>query len=148
MTKLDMPPAWLVLFLAATWGLARLVPALTYEFAWQGTAALIFFLAALLMMALGIVELRSAKTPIQPGAEPTALVTSGIFRRSRNPMYLGVLLVLAAWIIWVGTILAVPLLWLLYSLISRRFIAGEEIKLREAFGQEFDDWADQTGRWL
>ncbi len=87
MAKLDIPPAWLVLFLAATWGLARLVPALTYEFAWQGTAALIFFLAALLMMALGIVELKSAKTPIQPGAEPTALVTSGIFRRSRNPMY-------------------------------------------------------------
>ncbi|MGR3342884.1 MAG: methyltransferase family protein [Paracoccaceae bacterium] len=148
MNKLDIPPAWLVLCLAATWGLARLVPALTIEFAGQGTVALIFLLAGLALAVLAAREMRQASTPIQPRTEPTALVTSGIFRRSRNPMYLSLLLFLAAAIIWIGSVLALPLLWLLFRVFSQRFIAQEEAKLREAFGQDFDDWANQTGRWI
>jgi len=148
MNKLDVPPAWLVLFLAATWGLARLVPALTIEFTRQGTVALIILLAGFALAALAVKEMRGASTPIQPRTDPTALVTSGIFRRTRNPMYLSLLLFLAAAIIWAGSILALPLLWLFLRVISQRFIVDEEAKLREEFGQDFDDWAGQTGRWI
>jgi protein-S-isoprenylcysteine O-methyltransferase Ste14 len=148
MKILDVPPAWFILCLAATWGLARLVPALTIEFARQGTVALIFLAAGLALALLAAKEMRQANTPIQPRTEPTALVTSGIFRRTRNPMYLSLLLFLAAAIMWVGSVLALLLLWVLFRLISQRFIVDEEAKLREAFGQDFDDWADQTGRWI
>ena len=77
-----------------------------------------------------------------------ALITTGIFRLSRNPIYLADLLILTGvsliWGKFIGLIL-VPLLgWVLF----RRFISGEEARLREIFGEEYTAYTARTRRWI
>ncbi len=147
MKVLDYPPIWLAGFLAIAWGLARFFPHTVYLLPLRGWIALILLLAGLVLMALAVWEMTRAKTTIIPRHDPNALVTSGIFRRTRNPIYLGDLLVLAAGIIWWGSISSILLLWIFPMVINRRFIDGEEAKMQEFFGQSFVDWSDKTKRW-
>ncbi len=147
MKNLDYPPVWLALFLFIAWVMARFFTQTVFLLPLRGWIALVFLLAGLILMALAVFEMMRAKTTIIPRHDPNALVTSGIFKRTRNPIYLGDLLVLAAGIIWWGSISSILLLWIFPMLINRRFIDGEEAKMREYFGKSFDDWADKTKRW-
>ena len=102
----------------------------------------------LLLMALALWELRRHRTTVIPHMEPDALVTSGIFARSRNPIYLGDALVLTglilAWGGWPGLVLVPLFVWV----ITDRFIEPEEARLAARFGAGFDAWAARTRRWL
>lgn len=79
---------------------------------------------------------------------PRSLVTDGPFRFSRNPMYLGLLLILLAGAFFVNTwcALLAPLAFLIASLFW--YIPREERALRTAFGQDYDDYAWRTRRWI
>ncbi len=148
MKWMDMPPVWLALFLAVTWVLAQILPGLTVSFAWQGPVAVVLFIVGVLLMGLAVWEMTRARTTFIPHRNPDALVRSGIFRLSRNPIYLGDALVLTAFVIWFGVVLAIPGIWLFKRLIETRFIEGEEMRLRSAFGEGFEDWARVTRRWM
>ncbi|MFV0474653.1 MAG: methyltransferase family protein [Pikeienuella sp.] len=80
--------------------------------------------------------------------EPRALVTDGPFRFSRNPMYLGFLLVLtgAAFFVNLWCALLAPLVFLLAS--AFWYIPFEERALRGRFGRSYDDYARRTRRWI
>ncbi len=147
MKSLDYPPVWLVGFLAIAWGLARFFPQTVVTLPYMGSLALVLLLAGLVLIALAVFEMLRAKTTIIPRQDPNALVTSGVFRRSRNPIYLGDLLVLAAGVIWWGSLSSILLLWIFPLVINARFIEGEEAKLRAHFGKAFDDWSEKTKRW-
>ena len=147
MKYLDYPPVWLAGSLAVAWGLARFFPQTVYELPFKWLVALVLLLAGVVLMALAIKEMRRTKTTIVPREDPNALVTSGIFKRTRNPIYLGDLLILAAGIVWWGSVSAILLLWLFPFVINRRFIEGEEDKMREFFGAAFDVWSAKTKRW-
>jgi len=81
-------------------------------------------------------------------ATPRNLVTTGLFRLSRNPMYLGFVLVLlgAALAANVWAALLAPLVFLLTAQLW--YILAEEIAAREAFGADYDAYAERTRRWL
>jgi protein-S-isoprenylcysteine O-methyltransferase Ste14 len=84
----------------------------------------------------------------RPNGPATALVTGGIFRRSRNPFYLGILLVVAGVMLAFSLdwgLLCVPLLWLA---LDRLVIPVEERRLERAFGQDYLTYAASTRRWL
>ncbi len=148
MKWLDLPPFWLIFCLFVAWALARMLPGYTVDYAWMATGAAILLVVGIVLMGLAVFEMTRAKTTIIPRHEPNALVTSGIFRLTRNPIYLGDLLVLGAGILWWGPVLALPLLWLFPKIIVSRFITGEEGKMREYFGESFDKWAEVTRRWI
>lgn len=82
-----------------------------------------------------------------PRETPAALIRRGVYRVSRNPIYLADALFLAAAALWwdAASLLLVPLF---IGVITRRFIRGEEAALRAAFGPAFDAYAAQTRRWL
>ncbi len=144
----DWPPVWLLISMFVAWGIARYVPALVFEFPgqeWIGGALIALGVA---LMVLAAWEMRRARTTIVPRRDPSALVTSGIYRFSRNPIYLGDELVLTGWIVLLGAPLALPLLWVFPQIIVKRFIRGEEEKMRAHFGAEFDRWAARTRRWI
>ena len=147
MKALDYPPIWLAGFLAIAWGLARYFPQTVFDVPFKGFIAGVLVLAGLVLMALAVYEMSRAKTTIVPRKDPNALVTSGIFKRTRNPIYLGDLLFLAAGVIWWGSVSAILLLWIFPYVINRRFIYGEEAKMREFFGKTFDDWSEKTKCW-
>ncbi|MBL9061565.1 MAG: isoprenylcysteine carboxylmethyltransferase family protein [Tabrizicola sp.] len=99
-------------------------------------------------MGAAVVQMSLARTTVIPRRSPSALVTSGLFSLSRNPIYLGDGLILTGAILWLDAVLALPLLFSFVWLIQTRFIRDEETRLTEAFGPEFDLWAAHTRRWV
>lgn len=140
---IDIPPVWLFAALVIAWlqgqgastGLLRLI----------GSGLLLLGLA---LMAAAIVQMVIARTTPVPHMQPNNLVSSGIFGLSRNPIYLGDLLVLAGcclrWDAWLSLIFVPVLGWVL----TRRFILPEEARLKQAFGTAFDAYAAKTRRWI
>jgi protein-S-isoprenylcysteine O-methyltransferase Ste14 len=145
---LDMPPVWLALFV----GLARLQavrwPVGSVELPLVDLVAGVLVGGGLLLMGLALAEMRRARTTIVPHLAPEALVTTGVFARSRNPVYLGDACVLAGlvlfWKAWPSLLLVALFMWL----IADRFIAPEEARLHDRFGVRFEHWAQRTPRWL
>jgi protein-S-isoprenylcysteine O-methyltransferase Ste14 len=111
--------------------------------------------AGVLLIAVGLglgfaalTRFRRAGTGIVPGSESTALVRSGPFRFTRNPMYLGMTLILAGLAIVLGSLspLFIPFLFLV--LMDRLFVQKEERWMEEAFGEEYVAYTRRTRRWL
>ncbi len=145
---LDIPPSWLAVAAGLAWGLNWLVPELGFGWAWSqvvGTGLVALGLGA---MGLALWEMLRARTTFIPRQKPTALVNSGIFRLSRNPIYLGDTLVLAGLILRWDALVALPIVPLFGAWITRRFILGEEAGLLSAFGGDFEEWRSQVRRWI
>ena len=149
MKELDIPPIWLALAVFLAWLQSSYWPVL----AWAGGGPLEFLgnfmvAAGLFLMALALWEFRKARTTPIPRRDPNAMIESGVFGYTRNPIYLGDALVLAGLILrWEAgpSLILVPLF---VMLIDRRFILDEEARLREAFGDAFDSYASKVRRWL
>lgn len=144
--QIDLPPVWLAAHVAAAWVLSLISPALFGSFGhWAGK---ILLLIGVLLMAAAIVTMTRARTTVIPRRDPSALVTTGVFAWSRNPIYLADALILAAAILLLDAALALPLIVSFVWLIQTRFIRDEEARLTIAFGPEFDLWAARTRRWI
>ena len=102
------------------------------------------------VMAGGLVAFRQARTTVNPLApdKATTLVITGIYRYTRNPMYLGMALVLGGIAIYLAELTAFLMLALFVRFISRYQIQPEERILAEKFGTAYQDYTDRVGRWL
>lgn len=147
MKWLDLPPLWLGLFLGAVWLLGRLVPFHPFGAAGDVLAAGLAVIG-LGLMALAVAEMARAKTTVLPHREAARLVTTGVFRLTRNPIYLGDAALLCAAILWWDVPVALPLVPLFLTVIRERFIRDEEARLRSGFGPDFDIWSLRVRRWL
>ncbi|MFG6447937.1 methyltransferase family protein [Roseateles sp. BYS180W] len=85
--------------------------------------------------------------PLRPDQSST-LVASGVYRLSRNPMYLGFLLVLAGWAVYLASVAAALMLPAFVIYMNRFQIAPEERALATLFGPEFETYKATTRRWL
>ncbi|MCK9591702.1 MAG: isoprenylcysteine carboxylmethyltransferase family protein [Methanoregula sp.] len=87
-------------------------------------------------------------TTLQPSEEPTSLVTSGPFRISRNPIYLGMASILLGVAVLFGTLvtLAFPIIFVM--LIEFFIIPGEERKLEKIFGEPYREYKKSVRRWI
>ena len=146
-----IPPPLVALFLAI---LMWLTPALAGSFGisqeLRRGVALALFCLGLSIAASGIVAFRRARTTVNPikVSSASALVSGGIYRFTRNPMYLGLLLQLLAWAIFLSNPLA--LLWLpvFVSYITLFQIMPEERALTSLFGSEYSAYKQSVRRWL
>jgi protein-S-isoprenylcysteine O-methyltransferase Ste14 len=143
---IDLPPVWLVAHIAAAWALSLISPPVFGEFG--DLAGLWLVGLGVLVTLLAAAQMALAQTTIIPRRDPSALVTSGLFAWSRNPIYLSDLIILLGAILWLDAVLALPLLAGFVWLIQTRFIRDEEARLTAAFGPEFDLWAARTRRWF
>ncbi|MES9926257.1 MAG: isoprenylcysteine carboxylmethyltransferase family protein [Candidatus Thiodiazotropha endolucinida] len=99
---------------------------------------------------LGVLEFRKAKTTSDPRVpqQTTSFVKSGIYRLSRNPMYLGFLLILFGWAVYLSQVLSL-LLVIAFVLYMNRFqIALEERFMLEKFGDEYVSYKSKVRRWI
>lgn len=108
------------------------------------------FVLGLSIAIAGVISFRAAATTVNPLKPESAssLVTSGVFRYSRNPMYVGLTMLLLAWIFYLAVAwgLLVLILFMLY--IHRYQIVPEERAMYALFGDEFTDYASRVRRWL
>lgn len=136
------------------WWLAQLLPALQLwpRGAWPFGlgAALGLALAGGAIALAGLVEFRRARTTFNPLApeRASALVTTGVYRITRNPMYLGMLLVLLGWAVWLGNAAPFGVLPLSVLLLNQLQIKPEERILRERFGEHYARYAGRVNRWV
>lgn len=112
---------------------------------WMGLSVALIGLAITLAAAA---QFRQRRTNIHTFGEPTRLVTQGLFRLSRNPMYLGftLLLVGVAAALGGGWPSAVPIVFVL--VVSGWYIPFEERAMRHAFGEAYEQYRRRVRRWL
>lgn len=142
---LDLPPLWLVLFAALGWGLGRAAPLavpLGHEIGWM--------LAGLgvALMGTAAAQMVLRRTTFIPRRDPDALVTSGVFALSRNPIYLGDALLLTGLMLLWDAPLGLPLVPAFMAFITRRYILAEEARIAARFGPAYAAYCARTRRWL
>ena len=101
---------------------------------------------AIAMVAVG--RFKRAQTGIVPFDEATTLVTKGLYQYTRNPMYLGMFMILSGLAFMLGSISPLLPLGLFMLVIRYNFVAGEERFLEDAFGQDYLDFKTKVRRWL
>lgn len=143
----DLPPVWLMAFVGGVWLLGRVVPLPVFGVLGDWVAVGFATVGAALFGA-AVWEMGRARTTVIPHRAASALVTSGIFRLTRNPIYLGDVAFLLAAILWLDVPLGLPLVAVFVWVIRVRFIDGEEARLRAGFGAAFDEWSARVRRWL
>ncbi len=143
------PPVVGLLVASAMWGIARTFPALL-AVQDPGFAAVVVALIGVSFDIAGIVSFHLAKTTINPlrPHKATSLVSSGVYRVTRNPMYVGLLFLLIAWALYLSSAWALlgPLAFVLYM--NRFQIGPEERVLGVLFGDEFAEYKKKVRRWL
>jgi protein-S-isoprenylcysteine O-methyltransferase Ste14 len=146
---IDLPPVWLLGALVLAWSQATYAPMdLDFGGAWADFVGGVLVGGGLLLMLLAVYEMRRQRTTVIPHREADRLVTSGIFSRSRNPIYLGDALILAGLILRWDAVLSLPLIPIFVWIIERRFIIPEENRLRRKFRADFARYTQKTRRWV
>jgi len=142
------PPVWLLLGLIAIFMLDEYYPIAHFTSLAAQVAGGVIIVVGLLLLVLANGLFLRAGTDVIPFRNVTRLVTSGVYRYTRNPMYLGLLLLITAWVVWLGqpvALLALPA-WLAW--ITRFQIQPEEAALRRLFGASYAAYCLKVRRWI
>lgn len=149
--ELKIPPAVLVAFTGALmWLASTATPAAALVIPGRSLSAALLILTGVIVAGLGVASFRRAKTtvnPVKPGSA-SVLVAGGIYRLTRNPMYLGFFVVLLGWAIFLANIFAFLLLPAFVFYMNRFQIEPEEKALVALFGQTFVAYKTRVRRWL
>jgi protein-S-isoprenylcysteine O-methyltransferase Ste14 len=143
-----LPPFWMVLCLALAWLLDRYVPLWTLDSPLPGLVGRGIGLLGLMVILWPVVQFLLARTGLVPFSKATTLVTTGLYRVTRNPMYLGMVLLLVGGALVFGSLGAFLPIPLFVAIIQHRFILGEEAFLESAFGDEYRSYRERVRRWI
>lgn len=149
--ELKIPPP-LVLFVCGLlmWLLAYLLPSLGFDLPGQLALAALLIGAGLGVAIAGVLAFRQASTTINP-TRPSAtssIVSTGVYGFTRNPMYLGMLLCLGGWALFLGNLLSLLGLPLFVAYLNRMQIGPEERALGAKFGEPYAQYCSRVRRWL
>ena len=151
MMKLKIPPPVQGLITAALiWLLHHVWPAPAIAFAAQNSLALLLFIVGLGIDLVSVFTFFKARTTVNPLSpqKTSSLVVSGMFSFSRNPMYLGMLLMLSAGALWLGSLAGVVPLFLFVFSINELQIKPEEVVLQKKFGSDYERYMKTVRRWV
>lgn len=143
-----MPPVYFFAAILTMVALHYLIPAGRFL---SGSLRLVGVPVILLGLGIGLAgdrQFKRARTTIKPFEESSALVTSGVFRICRNPIYLGMALVLVGEGIALGSVAPFVVVPVFVGWITSRFIVVEERMLAARFPQEYEAYRARVRRWL
>lgn len=143
------PPALALLLAALMWSLAQAGFA-AFDFPGRNGLAAGVAATGLFIDLVSVAAFIRARTTVNPLApdKANALVMSGLYRISRNPMYLGMLMILLGWAIHLGDALAFLPAGLFIVLIEVLQIRPEERALEEKFGDDYRAYKKRVRRWI
>jgi protein-S-isoprenylcysteine O-methyltransferase Ste14 len=132
------------------WLAAWLLPSLGWPFPGHQVLAVAAVIAGAVTSAAGVVQFRRARTTVNPMTPDAAssLVVAGIYRWTRNPMYVGFLLALLGWALWLANPASTLVLPLFVLYMNRFQIVPEERALAARFGASFEQYRRSVRRWL
>ncbi len=148
---LKVPPVIVLMtFGLFAWLGTRTLPLWSIDFPSRAWAAGITALAGAAIIMAGVVAFRRSRTTVNPRRpqDASALVTDGVYRFTRNPMYLGMLLLLGAWSAWLSNAATIPWIVLFVAYMNRFQIKPEEVILDRLYGKDFNDYKSRVRRWI
>lgn len=149
--ELKVPPvAVVILFAMLMAGGAKLLPGLSFGFPARLGIAIALTLVGIAISLAGILAFRQHQTtvnPLNPKAA-TTIVTTGIYRCTRNPMYVGFVLILAGWAAFLANLGAVLVVPVCVVYLTQFQIKPEERTLLEKFGEPFNRYMAKVRRWV
>lgn len=146
--RIIYPPMWLVFGVMGIFALNEFAPGLRYTGPVSQLAGGIIMLAGLALLVVSGGLFSRAGTGMVPFRDVKVLVTHGVYARTRNPMYLAMVLVLAGVAITVGALSALTVPPLFMLIVYWRYVRPEEVMLRELFGDDYTAYCARVRRWL
>jgi protein-S-isoprenylcysteine O-methyltransferase Ste14 len=149
--KLKIPPALQVaIFAFLIWLISKLTAVKHLDFEYQKEFSWFIFAFGVFIGIIAVYAFRKAQTTVDPRNPDKAskLVIVGIYKVSRNPMYLGLFFILLAFIIKLGNLYAVPVLFVYVWYITTFQIKPEEIALKDLFGEDYSHYLKNVRRWI
>ncbi|MFN4262149.1 MAG: methyltransferase family protein [Thioalkalivibrionaceae bacterium] len=149
------PPVAFLMGIMMLWLVVRLPPelsfwALEFDFPGRRAVGIAFFSVGLGLMLFAVREMQRVRTTVNPLTPErcAVLVTSGVFRLTRNPIYLGDALVLIGAMFWFGSMWGLVVTGAFVAYVNFVQIRVEEKALRHLFGDDFDEFCARTPRWF
>jgi protein-S-isoprenylcysteine O-methyltransferase Ste14 len=142
-----LPPVHLLLSLLLMGVLDYYLPLLTLlpPYNYAGIAILLSGLGLIILCA---VMFKHADTPIIPFEPSTVLLTHGVYRYTRNPIYLGMLIILLGAAVTLGSLSPFLVLPVFFYIIQEGYIRYEETFLEDIFGDRYRLYKSRVRRWL
>lgn len=144
------PPVVMGIIAVGMWLTAAVLPGAGRGFPGRGALAACLALVGVATAAAGVrafVRHGTTPNPMAP-EEASALVRDGVYRFTRNPMYLGLAIILIGWGIWLGSWWAVVLIPVYVGWVTRFQVIPEERVLRARFGGDYEEYTAKVRRWI
>ena len=142
------PPRISMLLLVLAFTVHWLLPVAKMEFLTSPVLAVFVAITGFGVMIWAWWQFQQVDTAICPTSESTSLVISGVYRLTRNPMYLGMLLMMAGVALWLGTLPFYFVTGVYFLIIDQVFCPFEEERLEGTFGGEYLLYQKNVRRWL
>ena len=143
-----LPLPWLLIFLLLQAGANYYLPLLKLFENPVTLVAVLPLLLGLFVMVSGARAFNRAETPLLPFETSTTLVVAGPFRFTRNPMYLGMTLILAGTAVFFGSLAPLLSVPVFFFLIRHQYVIPEENMMKELFGEEYLLYCRRVRRWI
>lgn len=146
-----LPPVlWVAIFLGMMWGAMRLFPETRFDFPGRTVVPFVFYAIGIGFGVAGIAGFAKHKTTVNPHdlGKSSRLVTTGVYGITRNPMYVGMALIVLGFGIGTGSLIALSLAPVFVIAMTKFQIRPEEAAMRRLFGENFDTYAARVPRWL
>ena len=153
MPRKIIPPAYLLTSLLLMFVLDSYLPVQNITMSAINYSGLIYIgilvgLCGFALTVSGTLYFKKSGTAIRPFETSTALVTDGPYRFTRNPMYLGLVLILIGTAIYLGSLSPIFVIPVFFLIIQEWFIKHEEPFLENIFGKEYQDYKVKVRRWI
>lgn len=145
-----LPPVLLLITLLLMWLISAGTPSFAFQFPLRRVIPPAIALVGVVIAISGAIAFRKARTTVNPTKPHAAssLVTTGIYRFTRNPMYVGLALLSLAWGTWLANPLALLPIPVFVFYLTRYQIRPEERALQSLFGDEFAAYSARVRRWF
>ena len=132
------------------WGLTKAFAGLAIDASLLRWSAIVVMGVGVLIEAVSVLAFLRARTTVTPlkPEKASTLVVGGLYRASRNPMYLGMLILLIGWALWLGNPASLLLLPMFVIYLTVFQIKPEEAALAEKFGADYDAYCRRVRRWI
>ena len=142
------PPIVTLTFILLSFWLANYLPKLGFNF--QGLLSLLIILIGLTIIVIGVKTFHKSDTTVNPlnPKEASHLVTDGVFSYTRNPMYLGMLIIVLGVTVYNGVYIGIIILPCFIFYIKEFQIKPEEEAMQEIFADDYTDYFKRVRRWL
>ncbi len=144
------PPILLLITAAIMWLVSQSEFSYPVQIPYSLALSILLAVIGVVIAAIAGRQFGIAQTTVNPLSpeSATSLVNTGIFSMSRNPMYVGLLLMSTGWAVWLGSLTNIAVMVLFIFAITNLQIKPEESALRKLFGDEYEEYCRKVRRWI